>query len=89
MVSEIKKSLRITHTALDDDIESNITICKADLELSGVYCKDSDALLQKACELYIKWQYDYMGKGEMFEKAYKNLKDALALCSDYNVRTKD
>lgn len=89
MVDKIKKSMRISHTALDEDIESNITICKADLELAGVYCKDGDALSQKACELYVKWQYDYLGKGEQFEKAYKNLKDALALSGDYNVRPAD
>ena len=66
MVGKIKKSMRISHTALDEDIESNIDVCIADLKIAGVYYKEGDALSQKACELYVKWQYDYMGKGEQF-----------------------
>ena len=78
--------MRISHDALNDDISGNIEICKLDLEMAGVYCKETDKLYQKACELYCKWQNDYMGKGEQFEKSYRSLKDAMALCGDYNVR---
>ena len=89
VVIEIKKSMRISHDALDDDIKRNIDTCKLDLNIAGVYGKDDDKLIVKACELYTKWQHDYQGKGEQFEKAYRNLKDALALCGDYNVRPTD
>jgi len=89
MVGKIKQSMRISHDALNDDIEENVEICKADLNISGVYWKEDDRLLQKACELYVKWQYDYQGKGEQFEKAYKSLKDSMALCGDYDVRPAD
>lgn len=86
MIETIKKSLRISHDALNDEINNNIEICKMDLNISGVYYTDTDELFKKACELYIKWQFDYMGKGELFEKSYRSLKDAMALCGDYNVQ---
>lgn len=85
----IKKSIRISHNNLDDDIQNNIDACKLELNIAGVYWKDEDMLIQKACELYVKWQYDYLGKGEQFERAFRNLKDALALSGDYNVRPDD
>lgn len=86
MLNKIKKSMRISHDALNETILEDIEICKMDLSVAGVYCNDDDKLLQKACELYIKWQNNYLGKGEQFEKAYRSLKDAMALCGDYNVR---
>lgn len=89
MVNKIKKSMRISHKNIDDDIQRNIDTCKLDLRVAGVYGSDGDELITKACELYTKWQHDYQGKGEQFEKAYRNLKDALALCGDYNVRPTD
>ena len=89
MVEQIKNSMRISHTVLDDDIQNNIDSCTLDLGVAGVYFAEPDNLIQKAFELYAKWQFDYMGKAEQFERAYKNLKDALALCGDYNVRPED
>lgn len=89
MLEKIKRSMRISHTALDDNIKDDIEICKLALNMAGVYANDDDKLLQKACELYCKWQYDYQGKGEQFEKAYRSLADAMALSGDYNVRPVD
>lgn len=86
MLDKIKKSMRISHDKLDDSITDDIEICKKELEMAGVYCKDTDPLLQKACELYAKWQNDYGGKGERYEKAYNKLKDAMALYGDYIVQ---
>lgn len=89
MIKKIKDSIRITHDAINDEIQRNIESCKRDLEVAGVYCKEDDPLYYKACELYIKWHLDYMGKGDQFEKAYHGLKDSLGLCGDYNVRPED
>lgn len=86
MIEEIRSSMRITHRYSDEEILRNIDTCKIDMRMAGVYGADSDELIRKACELYVKWQFDYEGKGERFEKAYRSLKDAMALCGDYNVR---
>lgn len=88
MLAKIKLSMRIFHNALDPDIESNIDSCMLDLKRVGVSAAyadsgTSDALIQKAAELYCKWQYDFDGKGEQYQKAYEKLRDALSLCDTY------
>ena len=54
-------------------------------EFSKEAAKDSsnDALIIKAAELYCKWQYDFNSKGDRYEKAYLNLRDAISLCDTY------
>ena len=94
MLEKIKLSMRIFHNAIDSDIESNISVCMLDLQRVGVSKTSAvesseDALIRKAAELYCKWQYDYNGKGEQFQKAYEKLRDALSLCDEYIERAKD
>lgn len=89
MVDAIKKTIRISHNGMDEEIADNIEVCRMKLTMVGVYCKNNDKLFQKACELYVKWQCDYQGKGERYEKAFYSLRDAMALCGDYNVRPAD
>ena len=88
MLEKIKLSIRRFHTMLDDDITSNIDACMLDLRRVGISAAiavstSNDALIIKAAELYCKWQYDFNGKGDQFEKAYNNLRDSLSLCDDY------
>lgn len=94
LAEQIKKSMRISHNALDNILSEDIKAGTLDLKLSGVQPftlnkngKEKireDALIHKAIELYCKWQEDFQGKGEKYEKAYRSLKDALALCGDYH-----
>lgn len=86
MLETIKKAVRIAHNKLDNEIQNDINTCQLELNLAGVYFVKTDLLMQKACELYVKWQIDFMGKGAQFETAYNKLKDAMALSGDYNVR---
>lgn len=93
LLTQVKLSMRISHAKLDDVLLDDIEAGALDLKISGVlpFVNDDekktlkeDALLYKALELYCKWQEDFQGKGEKYEKSYKNLKDAMALCGDYN-----
>lgn len=83
MLDKIKMALRITHTALDDDIQRNIDACLLDMEMVGVNKSVVTELSTKACELYCKWQYDYQGKGEQFQKNYEMLRNSLSMNGDY------
>ena len=80
---EIRKSMRISHTGLDDEIKRNIDTCLLDMERAGVNVKKEDQLLDKACELYCKAQFNYLGKGEQFQKNYEQLRDSLSLAEKY------
>lgn len=75
---KIRKSMRITHTQLDDEIERNINTALCDLRRVGIDTKGND-LIDKACELYIKAQFDYQGKGDQFQRNYEALRDAISL----------
>lgn len=75
---EIRKSMRITHTQLDNEIERNINTALRDLRRVGIDAGDND-LIDKACELYVKAQFDYQGKGDQFQRNYEALRDAISL----------
>ncbi len=88
MLDKIKLSMRIFHNELDSDISSNIVSCMHELRRVGVLDyvaieTSADALIIKAAELYCKWQYDFNSKGEQYQKAFENLRDALSLCETY------
>lgn len=94
LVYRIKDSMRISHNLLDQEILENIESSTLDMERVGIQPfsiengevnreKLKDKLIEKAAELYCKWQADFQGKGEKYEKAYNSLRDALSLCDDY------
>lgn len=88
MLEKIKLSMRISHAAIDADIELNIAACMLDLLRVGVgkqfaVATSEDALIVKAAELYCKWQYDFNQKGEQYMRAYENLRNAISLCGSY------
>ena len=94
LVDRIKTSMRISHNLLDQEILENLETCALDLERAGVQpflvkdgmidrTKFKDKLVEKAGELYYKWQTDFQEKGDQFERAYKSLRDALSLSGDY------
>ena len=87
MLDEIKLAMRIATNALDTDIQRNIDACLLDLKRVGVDISKDNELLKKACELYIKWQYDFQLKGERFQKNYETLRDSMSLDNDYRRHT--
>lgn len=91
MISEerIRQSMMIKHNKLDDDIKRYLDTCLQDMQMAGVNKDKESNLKDTACELYCKWQFDYMGQGERYEKAYKDLRDAMSLCGLYNGRESD
>lgn len=81
-VNLIKKTMRISHGKLDEEIKNNIDFCLLDLERVGVN-KSKEKLVNKACELYCKSEFNYEGKGEQYRIKYEKLRDALSLCGEY------
>lgn len=92
MFTLIKQALKITIDAFDDEIKSNIDTALLELSRVGVdvtditnASTDANKLILKACELYCKWQFNFMSKGEQFEKNFNALRDALSVTSQYTV----
>lgn len=94
LLEQIKKSTRISHTALDETISSDMKAAALDLERVGIkpYEKSEDEkiilkdneLIYKVIELFCKAQANYEGNGETYQKAYERMRDSLSLCGDYN-----
>lgn len=92
LIEAIRDSMRIRHSALDEDIRGNIMAAAADMYRVGVqpYANGGksklkkDPLIRKAAELYCKAQADYLGKGTQFEASYEKLRDSMSLSGDYN-----
>ncbi len=92
MLNKIKLAIRKTGTSeLDIDILSNIKAALLDMARVGIKvealnpnkAEDFDELQIKCCEFYCKWIYDYLGKGESWQKAYENLRDAMSISGKY------
>lgn len=86
MLDKIKLALRITHTALDADIEADIAACLADLQVCGVVHADvaTDPLILNAVKLYCRSTYtDDPEKGAEYLRRYEALKACLMMAEGY------
>lgn len=82
---QIKEAMRIRHSALDNDIQRKVRAAVKDMEMRGIVIPEkNDDLVDTACELYCKGQYDHLGEGERFMKNYESLRDSMSLSGDYN-----
>lgn len=85
IADELVQRLRLSDedAAIKHDITADLVSCMAELERVGVKTDTRKPLIQKAAELYVKWQWDYLGKGDRFEKSFCALRDAMSLTQSY------
>ncbi len=88
MIDVVKKAVRISHNALDDELEDLIDASRYDLNLSGVsHLKandDTDPLIKRAIITYVKANFISDAKeAERFLASYNMLKNHLTLAGDY------
>ncbi|MGZ9782468.1 head-tail connector protein [Bacillus pseudomycoides] len=88
MLDVVKKSLRISHSALDDEISDLIEAARHDLMLSGVSSEkanvDTDPLIKRAIITYVKGNFIPDAKeAERFQLSYNMLRNHLTLAGDY------
>lgn len=88
MFEDVKRSLRVSHNYIDEEIEEWIEEARQDLILSGVSFEkaqdDNDALIKRAIKTYAKGQYHSdIAQAERFKFAYDLLKTHLTMAGDY------
>lgn len=90
IVLKIKNSIRIKHTALDDDIEDTIRAALDDLAVCGVKAppaddsQDMDPLILNAVKLFCKVEYtDDPAKSAIYQSRYNSLKSCLMMADGY------
>lgn len=82
-LEEGKAAVRITNSRLDQEVQDTMDAALLDLGTAGVRGVQ-DALIDMAVKQYLRWQFNYMGKAEQYQKAYADLKSALSLIPEYN-----
>ncbi len=90
LLLKIKTNLRISHTALDDDLSDTITACLEDLKVCGVKAptpidpKQIDPLILNAIKLYCRVAFtDDTAKAAAYKERYDSLKSCLMMASGY------
>lgn len=87
MLEQIKNAVHITDNDMEQELLSDIFSALEDMRRVGVTAANNDTtspLMIKCVELYVKWQIDYLGQAERFQKHYERLRDSLSQGSDYN-----
>ncbi len=90
LLSKVKKSIRISHTALDEDIIDGISAALSDLQMCGIAevkldpAKELDPLILNAVKLYCKKEYtDDPAKAARYQEGYDTLKASLMMADGY------
>ena len=87
MLEEVKKLLRVTGTAFDDEVQGLIDECKEDLRLSGVRSEtidESDVMIKRAIRTYCKANFGFENSDkDGLLKSYESLKSHLIISIDY------
>lgn len=90
LLSKIKTSIRIKHTALDEDVSDTIAACLSDLRVCGVLAsmldpsQELDPLVLNAVKLYCKAEYtDDPAKATRYMAGYDGLKSCLMMAEEY------
>ena len=93
LLKKIKTSIRIGHTALDEDVDDNIIACLADLRVVGVLAekldvtKALDPLILSAVKMYCKANFtDDPAKAARFQAGYDSLKACLMMAEGYGYK---
>lgn len=84
-LAKVKADLRISHTALDDDLKDQIEACIADLALCGVRSPDeTDKTILAAIKLYCRSTYtDDTAKAAAYLERYNAMKASLMMATGY------
>lgn len=96
MLAKVKTALRISHSALDDELEDLILGARQDLKLSGVSNEKADAetdidpLIIRAVVTYCKANFGLDNKdSDKYQQSYNMLKNHLTLSTEYQQVSSD
>lgn len=87
MLEKVKLAIRYKNEIFDKEIKLYIEACKKNLVLAGIKREkiiETDESILNAVIAYVKWQFNFQGRGIEWEKIYKDLKLSLALDSNYH-----
>lgn len=85
MLEKIKKYLRISSIAFDEEITDLINAAKKDLEISGITVDEADELIIRAISTYCKANFGFDNPdSDKLQQSYNMLKIHLSLSEEYH-----
>lgn len=90
-LTKIKQAIRRSHSKLDEDLQSDIDACLADLHSCGViYADEADPLVFNAIKLWCRsLDTDEPAKGAEYLRRYEALKSCLQMAEGYGYRDEE
>lgn len=83
-LSEVKATLRVSHSVLDNLYKSTINECLEDMKLKGVLAPNiSDPNILAAVKLYCQSIHGDPSLSEKFMQRYEKKRDGLVIAKDY------
>lgn len=87
LLDQVKKSLRISSTTFDEEIQDLINAAILELNRCGVYFDEPDELVVQAITQFCKSRFGFDNKeAERFEEIFYKMASSLSLSGDYNVK---
>ena len=88
LLEKVKHGIRRSHNKLDEDLQSDIDACLADLRVHGIiYADESDPLIFNALKLYCRsTNTDDPAKAAEWLRRYEALRDCLKVAEGYGWR---
>ncbi|QUI24877.1 DNA-packaging protein [Vallitalea pronyensis] len=88
LIDDVKLALRISHTAIDSDIQDVIDACLMDLKSSGIVIPDEKkeeyALVKQAVKTYCKANLGLENtESEKYQRSYDLLKQHMSLIAEF------
>ena len=87
-IEKVKQAIRRSHNKLDEDLQTDIDACLADLRVVGiVHAGEEDPLIFNAIKLYCKSIYtDDAAKAADYLRRYEALKASLMMAEGYGYK---
>lgn len=85
MLEKVKKALRLTTGAYDEEIEALIAAALADLALSGIPTLEEDSLVSMAVITYCRVRFGSPSDYERLKAAYDEQKAQLISATGYGL----
>lgn len=84
LIDKVKKALRVTTDAYDDEITVYMDAALADLEVAGVVTVDqSNPLIETAVIIYVKIHFGQQSGADRLKSLYDELKSQLGMATGF------
>lgn len=86
-IAKVKASLRIRHTALDEELNDQIEACLNDLQLLGIPADEGDVTILNAIKLWCRaWNTEDVDRAVKYTEMYGQQKTFLMMSHGYGGR---